>query len=376
MSPIEHIFLYLLLFLATFLCSLRIKSNSSSMDFWRIMMVPIILFSVIEGCRYGRGTDYLSYKYRYEYIDLLEETQTGFIFIMQVLKGIGCNYVLAFISYTLILSLGLVWFIKSNFTLKESKWIFLFAILALQPKFENLVRQFLAFPFMLVSFTYFFKRKWLKSATFFFLSMSIHTGLFFSYACFLILYICRNKIINYKIAILLLAASYFVVPKGILVDTVSNLLGGFDVSFLRNENLTHYTEDSERWLGADSYLKNAEQTSFTMTLQFLFECAAIYMSYFVLSVQKNEKIILFFNMMIIGFISCRLCFGYEILYRLTEQMRFFWFVPVGYSMRYLPSQGKANKAFVVTKYVIIIYNVLYFSRFIFLYPEAKFFWMV
>ena len=116
MSPIEHIFLYLLLFLATFLCSLRIKSNTSSKDFWRIMMVPIILFSVIEGCRYGRGTDYLSYKYRYEYIDLLEETQTGFIFIMQVLKGIGCNYVLAFISYTLILSLGLVWFIKSNFT--------------------------------------------------------------------------------------------------------------------------------------------------------------------------------------------------------------------------------------------------------------------
>lgn len=376
MSPIEHIFLYLLLFFVTFLCSFKIRGNLSSRDFWRILIVPIVLFSVIEGCRYGRGTDYLSYKYRYEHIDLLEETQAGFVFIMQVLKGIGCNYVLAFISYTLIFSFGLVWFIKSNFALKESKWMLLFALLALQPKFENQVRQFLAFPFMLVSFTYFFKRQWVKTALFFIITMSIHTGLFFSYMCFLPLYIWKNKIINFKLAILLLAVSYFIVPKGMLADFVSNLLGGVDISFLGNDSLTHYTEDSDRWLGEDSYLKNAEQTVFTMTLQFMFECASVYVSYMALSVRKNEKVLLFYNMMIIGFISCRLCFGYEILYRLTEQMRFFWFIPIGYSLGVSLCQGKNNKAFILAKYVVILYNVMLFSRFIFLYPEAKFFWMV
>lgn len=278
MSPIEHIILYLFLFAGTFSFCFKTKRNMSSKDFWRMALVPIVLFSVIEGCRYGRGTDYLSYKYRYEHIDLLEETQTGFVFIMQLLKGIGCNYVLAFIFYALILSLGVVWFIKSNFTLKDSRWMLLFALLALQPKFENQVRQFLAFPFMLVSFTYFFKKQWVKTALFFIITISIHTGLFFSYVCFLPLYIWRNKLINYKLAIIFLAVSYFIVPKGMLADFASNLLGGVDVSFLGNESLTHYTEDSDRWLGEDSYLKNAEQTSFTITLQFLFECAAIYIS--------------------------------------------------------------------------------------------------
>ena len=161
-----------------------------------------------------------------------------------------------------------------------------------------------------------------------------------------------------------------------LADFASSMLGGFDLSFLGNENLNNYTQNADRWLGGDSYLENTEQTFFAELLQFFFECAAIYISYWALKIRKNDKILLFYNMMIVGFVTCRLCFGYEILYRLTEQMRFFWFVPVGYSMRYLPSQGKANKAFVVTKYVIIIYNVLFFSRFIFLYPEAKFFWMV
>ena len=80
--------------------------------------------------------------------------------------------------------------------------------------------------------------------------------------------------------------------------------------------------------------------------------------------------------MIIGFISCRLCFGYEILYRLTEQMRFFWFIPIAYSFGFSLVQGTVNKTFIIAKYIVIFYNILFFSRFIFLYPEAKFFWMV
>ena len=376
MSPIEHILLYLLFFVGLFIFSKEIKGKITAQKFWRMATFIILMFSIIEGCRYGRGQDYIGYKDRFEHIDLLEETQKGFVFIMLTLKSFGCNYVLAFIVYSLIFALGLMLFIRTNFSVQDSRWMFLFAILAMLLKFENMIRQFLAFPFLLLCITFYFRKEWWKSFFSMLIMLSIHTGLIFSIICAVGFSFVRKQL-NCKYSLLSLFIAYYVVPKGMLADFASSMLGGFDLSFLGNENLNNYTQDADRWLGGDSYLENTEQTFFAELLQFFFECAAIYISYWALKIRKNDKILLFYNMMIIGFVTCRLCFGYEILYRLTEQMRFFWFVPVAYALGTSTKLYGIKRNYInVAKYVIVIYNFLLYARFIFLYPDAKFVWMV
>lgn len=179
----------------------------------------------------------------------------------------------------------------------------------------------------------------------------------------------------------MLFLAYYVIPNGILVSTFTNLLSILHLdSIVASDHVMHYIEDSDRWLGEGSILKDAEQSFLTMTFQFIFEASVIYSSYKLLTKYPNQKVLFAYNIAVAGFILCRLFHGYEIFTRIMGQMDLYWFIPVGYSFYAINKEKKLYKnnqkemmKIKETLFLLCLYQFMFWARFIFLNSNAMFF---
>lgn len=382
MSPVLHIIAYIILLSIFYNFSKNNIKDKYRNSFWLIAIIPIIVFSLVEGCRYGRGVDYLSYVYRFEHINPLDEPQVLFLWLMQLLSSIGFDSVGAFITYSFIFITGTFFFIKNTYDKDNAQWIYLFAFLAMTLRAENFVRQFIAQPFIFASIPFIFKRKWIPAVLLILAAINIHTGVLIQVPLIICSYFLIKKTFNWKIWILMLFFAYYVIPNGILVSAFTNLLSILHLdSLIASDHVMHYIEDSDRWLGEDSILETAAQSFLTMTLQFIFEASVIYSSYKLLIKYPNQKVLFAYNIAVAGFILCRLFHGYEIFTRMMWQMYMYWFIPVGYSFYAINKErilykNKMKEMMKIKGTLILLcfYQFMFWARFIFLNPEAKFFW--
>ena len=382
MSSFLHIFTYnILIFVFYFFCKNVVK-NKYQNSFWIIALVPIIIYSLIEGCRYGRGVDYPAYAYRFEHINPLNEPQFLFLGLMKFLSFLGFDTVGAFITYSFLFIVGTFFFIKNTYNIDEAQWMYFFALLAMTLRAESMIRQYVAQPFIFASIPFIFNRKWIPAALLILVAINIHTGVLVQVPLIICSFFLINKTFNWKIWIIILFIAYYILPNGILVSPFTNLLSSLHLDgLMASGDMMHYIEDSDRWLGEGSILEAAKQSFFTMTLQFLFEASVIYSSYILLMKYPNQKVLFAYNITVIGFILCRLFHGYEIFTRMMEQMNIYWFIPVGYSFYVLHKYNisadfgvKGLFRIKISLFLLCFYQFMYWSRFIFLNPEAMFIW--
>lgn len=376
MSSFDHIILYSLLFFVFFLFAKKGKENGR--NFVLYATLAILSFTIIEGLRYGRGPDYLSYKYRFEHISPSDEPQKGFLWLMQLLNFLGFNYIGLFMTYALIFIAGMLLFIRKTFPKEYTCWMFFCILLCTLAKSENLIRQYLAMPFVFFAITNLLRRKWCYVFVFVIIANSIHSGVMFLFFCFLIAYLVYQKkefILSYKLSIPFLFIAYYIIPQGLLNDTFISILSGFDMdSVLATDHFQHYIEDSDRWLGADSFLEAAEQTPLTKTLQFIFDASILISGYITLKKHPDKNIAIFYNLVAVGFFFERLFFGFEIFQRMTGQLYILWFVVIGYVLSNLELDKKLQKGTRIYMYAIACYQVMYWGRFVFFYPDSLFVW--
>lgn len=382
MSPVLHIIAYIILISIFYNFSKNNIKDKYRNSFWLIAIIPIVVFSLVEGCRYDRGADYLYYTYRFEHINPLDEPQIIFLGLMKLLKFLGFDSVGAFITYSFLFITGTFFFIKKTYNRDEAQWIYFFALLAMTLRAENLIRQFIGQPFIFASIPFIFKRKWIPAVLLILAAINIHTGVLIQIPLIICSYFFIKKTFNWKIWILMLFFAYYVLPNGILVSAFTNLLSMLHLdSLIASDHVMHYIEDSDRWLGEGSVLEDAKQGFLTMTLQFLFEASVIYSAYKLLSKYPNQKVLFAYNIAVVGFILCRLFHGYEIFTRMMWQMYMYWFIPVGYSFyainkEKLSRRNKINEMIKIKGALLLLclYQFMFWSRFIFLNPDAKFFW--
>lgn len=377
MSPIDHILLYIILFSVFFLFCKKNVFCKTEKTFWKLAIFPILCFALIEGCRYGRGPDYPAYRYRFEHIIPEQEPQKFFLLLMQVLDALGLNYVGLFIVYALIFCAGTFFFIRRTFNYKDAQWMYMLMLFSMLVKSESMIRQYIAMPFVFISLSAIFRKKWIEAVVCLIIAMNIHSGTMVMYPFVLLFYFFCKKLIPIKYTIPLLVLTYYVIPSGTFSDAGIKLLGVLNLSALGNENLVNYVEDSDRWLGADSFLDDAQQTFFTKTLQFIFDITTITVSYKALKLGYNNIVAVFFNVISVGFILERSFFGYEIFQRITGQLYIFWFIPLGYALHVycrLPYCSKEKKTMNVLLLLAVAYQVFYYVRFVFFHPDAKFIW--
>ena len=87
MSTFDHIFFFTLLF-SVFFTITRADQRNLNKNYWNYLLLPILLYVIIIGCRYGWGNDYFWYKFRIENPNAYDEEEIGFKIINLFFKSI------------------------------------------------------------------------------------------------------------------------------------------------------------------------------------------------------------------------------------------------------------------------------------------------
>ena len=382
MSNIDHIFLYLSLFFSLSWFQRNSRKIVKLSKYVLYAVFPVLLFTFIEGCRYGRGADYFWYKYRFEYMYRFVEPQVLFGAYEHFLGMLNANYIVFFMCNSLLFITILFGFLKKMFSAKEAGWMYLLAVCALLYPFETFVRQYLAFPFLLLFIAFLMnvekKKDYAIALVMLCLMNMIHSGLLFGVPFILLFHYGLKKAINGKIAIFLFFLAYFVIPNGFFADVFAKYMNNvmFASELMSSDASLGYIENSAQWLSSASILANMDQSMSAKLLQFFFESAIAFGAYEALRQKPNEKINVFFNMFVVGCFFTRIFWGYEIFSRMFNQLYVFWFIPAGYIFYSYRNSFVKPKKLLYSEFIIVLYLFLYWSRNILFSPMFVFAWNV
>ncbi len=383
MSNIDHIFLYILLFASMVVFVYYVPKCKTLKDYLQAIIIPLLIFSVVEGCRYGRGADHLWYCERYVYYERmsLDMNQPLFWAYEAFLHKLNFNVIHYMILNAAIFFIGVCFFIKNTFNSKIGKWMYLFAFCSMLLKFETFVRQYLALPLLLVGISFFFKDRKVKNYVIagicLMMALSVHSGILFCIPFIFVFYLFVKATIKPIYTIVFLFIVYYIIPNGLFARYFNDLIQ--NVTYIKalivNENLFSYLDSTSDKSFVYAILAKAEQSIVTKFLQFLFECSVIVGGYMALNKKNNQKVLTFYNISILGFFLSRSFHGYELFARLFDQLYIFWFIPVGY-MIYVYGFLKNRKYNKIYYSIVILssYWLMYWGRWIFFNPDADYFW--
>lgn len=385
MSQIDHIFLFIFLFLLFFYWGKNYYNIGSTFQFWVAASIPIIAFSLIVGSRYGWGVDYLWYKFRLDNAYTFPEEQLGFKFLNITIRDLGLEYVGGFIIYSLI-------FVTSVFVLirgfgKSSKYMYAFVIPSTLIFITGIIRQGVAMSFVLLTIHFLNRKNWMAIILCIVIGASIHFAVLISITLIIVFYIFFKRPVHWMITIPLYIFFAF------LFD-VSKV--GFISSFIQNisvwGNFQGYIDNSDRWFGEDAADDKFQQGFFALFTSSIYHVAVIYLGYWALKLRKNRSVGYIYNLVIFGYVFLRAVFLFEILKRFAKPLVILDFIIMGYILYvfidYLEllrgrkrliiqrfvSHKKLDVQFKILISASFIYLFMYWGRFIFLNPTSVFFW--
>ena len=373
MSSLDHIVLFTLLF-AIFFFLTKWNQTFLNKHFWAIASVPILAYSVVLGCRYGWGNDYLWYKRRFENPYWYADEDPGFRILNLFLQDIGFNYVGAFIFYSFVLIVGAYVLVRDY---KENKYMLALFLPATLFFSTFPIRQAVAHAFVFLGFHFMNRKKWIWYALMIVCMYSIHPSSIITFAVCSALFFIVKRPFPYQILIPI----YIVVT--VAADIFSNYFFNFFSSIssylVLDNKFQNYIDKSDIWFGEEGLNKEWEQGTLTLFLSMAFHISMIYIGCIALKYRPNNQVAYFYNGMIVGLVLLRLFFTLEILKRIAEPFVLLYFIPTGYaiSFTYNNSSILTKREMFLCRFSIIsilIYLVLYWGRFILQSPSYKFFW--
>jgi|WetSurMetagenome_2_1015567.scaffolds.fasta_scaffold95112_2 hypothetical protein len=189
---IYNLLRYLLLF--SFITAGYKFYNNNEANYWRTLTYPIVLYSIMEGCRWMRGTDFYGNfqiaNGRAYSNDILYD---GFA---AIIHNLDLPYYFFFIAISFLLIYSILLF------LKDYKEAFLPCILLIYAftmnQSENLMRQYAAISLMLISVYFLLREKYLHCVVILILSYFIHSSVLFVIPFLLIFKILSIKKMQYS----------------------------------------------------------------------------------------------------------------------------------------------------------------------------------
>lgn len=384
MSNWDHLVLYLFLFFFFVKWGRFASSLKDKVKYWGYSILPISIYSIITGSRYGWGPDYLSYKFRLINAFKFPEEQLGFRYLNQFIKLLDIDYVGGYILYSLIFITSAILLISSYH--KIATYMYYFIIPATLLFVTSAIRQGLAMSFVFLGLYFFNKKKWLFGVFALLIGISIHTSTITTIAIIAGIYLVSKKPFSWKVTIpLYLFLTFFFNPSSI------GFISRFIYQYISLDNsFQTYIDNSDIWFGSEAANKIYDQSLFALIVSSLFYISIIYLGYVTLKFKPNSKIIFLYNTVIFGILFYRVVFTFEILRRIAEPLIMLHFIILGYIF-FIIRELKINKEyagklsiqsikqhlFPYHKYFtacIYLYFALFFGRFIFLNPTAIFFW--
>lgn len=389
MSIIDHILLFSFLFLFFIFFGKFCYAIRDKYKFGVYALFPILLFSLITGMRYGWGPDYLWYKFQFEYPNdriVIEDTQASWRYLNMILDAIGFNYVGVYIFYSLV-------FVTCAFVLirsygKASKYMYAFFVPAILFSVTTTIRQGFATSFLFLALYFLKEKKWIKVFIFIVIAGFFHSGTLVVSAIILSFYFfVKKQPFNWKITIpLLLFFTYFF--DALLIGSVSDLIGSFS---LGDTHFTNYLKNSDNWFSEDAANSELYERSFVADIIWtLFYISFIYIGYKALKFKPDPNMIYLYNIVVFGIIFYQIVRLFEIWRRFAGPLIGLYFIVLGYSLFVLSKswikhdrtselqklnyQTISPVVYKIMLGMILLCLFLYWGRFIFLNPEANFFW--
>lgn len=343
------------------------KIVSKRKNYWGPCFIIIVMFTLIEGARYGRGVDYLHYLDVFNYN--LEDNQVLFTSINNFLKILGVTAEGAFFFYAFPFIWGGLTLMKPM--RKYAMYMFPLFLMSTIAIHESFPRQ--AFS---LSFVFFYLAKlnnilensshkkiiikqWAELFILALVAYSIHSiaivGIFVSTLA--MIFLKRPFPWIFSVPILLLGK--FVISKSFDFSYLNGLLQFLGSS---NEKFSGYVDNADMWFSADA-MNDAYNRNIIIELLEAFGCCSLaYLGNKLLLKAKenknniNEQVkmgaillgnhynlyVSLFNISIIGLVILETFYDLEIVRRVAYCWSIFWFVPVSLILYYRKSKIFSN----------------------------------
>lgn len=337
----DYIILNVLLLFTFILCG---KLVDKGFNYWKCALACVISFSFVQGTRYARGNDYLSYSHNF-LIESGNDENPAFITLNHVLKVFGINEYSCFMFYAFTFiscSMVFLYFFK-----RYSAYIFPLFILGYMNFEEYMIRQSFSFSFFFLFLLSFFKskptsftriRNHKKELSFCFLTivltLSFHTGNVFNLMVFVGAYYLFRKPLPPYVTIPVFICSAYILPKIFdfsLLDSVLKFASG------QNELAAGYAENSDYWFSEEGKASKYARAPFIMLLETFGLLIYFYLGHWtIVNAESDKKRVFttFFNVSFIGYCILATFRELEILHRIGWIMTLGWCFVVSYILYY------------------------------------------
>lgn len=355
MVQLIYIFLKVVEFAVFIIFGKKILKVCSSKEYWKLSVVPILTYSLIEGLRFGRKIDWNVYYFRYEQlgqnVNFLDDYEPLFRYICHILYQLGIPYP-GFIFLQCLFFIICVFVVIENFK-GCCRWI-VPLILVCATGNEMFIRWFLSFSFVLLSLNSFIKKKYIYTAIWFFCAFSCHSGIIV-FALFFILYKFFNSHTLPPIAaVVLLFVTTFIMS---LSDLMFITQITYFLSPILGDSLNRggYLDATENILsGTWGHVGVMEQSKAFYFRIFLMHAPVIYWGR---EFMRDYKLGYFiYNLFVIGAICSPLFVLIEIFNRISGVLAFFFCIVGGvFYFNILGNRGNTQKV----KYYFAIISLFF-----------------
>lgn len=367
-------FVYTLLIFGVFIMSLSIsykKNNRYVVKYWGAISVALILFfSLIDGCRYKVGYDWLQYKDIFVHLQHTgnfsrDNLEFFYKFINLLLVEVGAHYAVLFMFMSGMLLYSILFLLRD---FRGHLWcvlpLFLCCFLSYS---DNLSRQFLSISFMLISMCYFAKHKFRYSLILAVVAVGCHITTLAIIPIYLILYYLNIR--KHKYLPLCIYGVCFVM-------SIAMTIAGFNI--LNSE----YTSFFLVFIGRESYIERIANAGFNsydigIHTRLVMALANFYILYQVTKLRNIENEYLFnwmFNIYILGICLWDLFCGEELLQRFMLYLYCFYPFIWGITISKITREHKIVASTIAL--LIIVYCIRRYFIFSSLHGFFNFIWDV
>lgn len=364
MSDVKIIFVFLkIIELVVFIISgYKLWNVKSVKKYWKIAIFPIITYGIVEGLRFGRLVDWNLYYLRYiqigNNINALDY-EPLFRIIFYLFYNINIPFYIFIFLQTIFLVTCIFLLIKKY----RKAIIFIVPLILYETSAnEQLIRWYLGFSFILLSFYELNSNNKMKTYLFLYCATLIHVGFWF----FLPIILFSKYINKYTIPpclsfILFIAFSFFLdLSDLVLVSDAAEYIVSMNLGL--NDKVTSYLSDADRLIAGEWGDVGIMEINLTGKIRYFLAYAPTIL--FAKKYLKNYSFgIFFYNLFVIGAIFSPLFLLIEIFDRIIRVFLFFSIITNGLFYYEIYRNRK-----MVTKYLVVLTCIAYLCN---IYPYVS-----
>lgn len=363
---------------------------SKGYPYWKSVIWVVVLFTIVEGARYGRGVDYLHYVDIYNYN--LHESSTAFFLINNFLKIMGITAVYAFGFYALPFILGGTVLLERM--RNYAAYMFPLFLICFIVFHEAFIRQALAtsFYFLFIAKLFsviedyekqeFKKKTIIPLAIYVFLAVSLHSVQIIGFIVATLVILFLRKPLHWIYTIPLLLLGKFHVAQNFDWGSINGLLGVLS----NDDTFAVYADNADYWFSGDAMVEGYTRNTFIQFLETLACCSLLYLGFKVCNHLVNRVsntgtiftpiniYVSIFNIVVVGLLVYQTFYNLELVRRVSYCWYLLWFVPVALVLFYTKHSDLFSK-FDKILMIGFFFWIWEYIRFLFVFvEEPKFIW--